>query len=303
MTVRTAYLLAALGAACWGLIGLFVQNLYSFGLTPWDVVAIRSIFAAVILLIYMLLVKRQQLKIKVNHLPLFIGSGIVSIVFFNWCFFTVMEDASLSLAVVLLYTGPLFVTILSRMLFKELITFKKMLAILTTLAGCAFVVGFLPSANTFITVSTLLIGLSSGFFYALYSIFAKLSSRYYGALTITAYTYFCAALFMVFTSDFTYNLSIFLSWSVLLNSLALAIIPTIIAFLLYTKGLSYIESSRASILSTIEPVVAIYIGFIVFQDVLTLWQWFGVILVIASIILATSTNKKENKKTTSAHAS
>lgn len=53
MQAKTAYLLAILGAACWGLIGLFVQNLYEYGFTPWEVVAIRSIFAAVLLLAYM----------------------------------------------------------------------------------------------------------------------------------------------------------------------------------------------------------------------------------------------------------
>ncbi|WP_227938133.1 DMT family transporter [Alkalihalobacillus deserti] len=301
MSIKTAYILAILGAACWGLIGLFVQNLYDFGFTPWDVVAIRSIFAAVILLLYMALFQRKDLKVNWKHIPLFIGSGIISIVFFNWCFFTVMEQANLSLAVVLLYTGPLFVTILSRVFFKELLTVRKTIAIIITLIGCAFVVGFLPSVSTVITAATFLIGLSSGFFYALYSIFAKVSSRYYGALTITGYTYFCSAIFMLTTSQFVSKLDLFISWSVLINSLALALIPTILAFLLYTKGLSYIESSRASILSTIEPVVAICVGFLVFKDVLSIWQWTGVCLVIVSIILATVSKRKEIKKTTPTH--
>jgi len=162
---------------------------------------------------------------------------------------------------------------------------------------------FFPSINTVITASTFLIGIGSGFFYALYSIFAKISSRYYGALTITSYTYFCAALFMVTTSSFVSKFELFFNVSVILNSLGLAIIPTIVAFLLYTKGLSYIESSRASILSTIEPVVAIGVGFLVFKDVLSIWQWLGVCLVISSIILATMSKRKESKKTTTAHAS
>jgi drug/metabolite transporter (DMT)-like permease len=68
MTIRTAYFLAILGAACWGLIGLFVQHLYAYGFTPWDVVAIRSIFAAFILCLYLSLLNRKMLKIKWKHL-------------------------------------------------------------------------------------------------------------------------------------------------------------------------------------------------------------------------------------------
>ncbi|WP_332694696.1 DMT family transporter [Halalkalibacter lacteus] len=304
MTVKFAYILAIVGAAFWGVIGLFVQNLYQFGFTAWDVVAIRAIFSAAMLLLYVVVWKRNILRIRLKDIPLFIGSGIISIVFFNWCVFTVIDQANLSLAVVLLYTGPLFVTLLSRFFFKELLTFRKGMAIIVTLTGCAFVVGLLPSLQTVITTSTLLIGIGSGFFYALYSIFAKVSSKHYGSITITTYSFICASVFMLASSQIVQKAPLFLNWTVLVNSVGLALIPTIFAYLLYTKGLSYIESSRASILSTIEPVVAIGIGFIFFQDVLTWWQWLGVCLVISSIILAAETSRNQDKKeTTPAQAS
>jgi drug/metabolite transporter (DMT)-like permease len=210
--------------------------------------------------------------------------------------FTVIDQANLSLAVVLLYTGPLFVTLLSRFFFKELLTFRKGLAIIVTLTGCAFVVGLLPSVQTVITASTLLIGIGSGFFYALYSIFAKVSSKHYGSITITTYSFICASIFMLASSQIVQKVPLFLNWTVLVNSIGLALIPTIFAYLLYTKGLRYIESSRASILSTVEPVVAIGVGFILFQDVLTMWQWLGVGLVISSIILAAEKTKQQIKK-------
>ncbi|KHF40440.1 DMT family transporter [Halalkalibacter okhensis] len=298
MDTKLAYIIAILGAACWGLIGLFVQFLYDFGFTAWDVVAIRAIFSAVLLLLYVSLFKRELLKIQLKHLPLFIGSGIISIVFFNWCLFTVMDQANISLAVVLLYTGPLFVTILSRIFFKESLTIRKGLAIFITLTGCAFVVGLLPSIDTVITASTLLIGVGSGFFYALYSIFAKVSSRHYGSLTITTYSFICASVFMASSSQLYQKVHLLFHWDVLIFSLGLALVPTIVAYLLYTKGLQYIESSRASILSTIEPVVAIGIGFLFFQDILTFWQWMGVFLVLSSIILAAETSQKKDKKKT-----
>lgn len=295
MSVKTAYLFAILGAALWGITGLFVQNLYAYGFSAWDVVAIRSVFTVLLLLAYVLIFKRDALYIRLKHIPLFIGSGVVSFVFFNWCFFTVMDQANISLAVVLLYTGPLFVTLLSRFLFKELLTPRKTSAIIVTLAGCGFVVGLFPSIDSVLTASTLLIGLGSGFFYALYSIFAKISSRHYHTITITTYSFICATLFMVSSSQITQKAELFLNSSILLNSLGLALFPTVLAYLLYTKGLSQIESSRASILSTIEPVVAIGIGFFFFQDVLSLWQWFGVSLVILSIILAAESPSKQAK--------
>ncbi|WP_331490940.1 DMT family transporter [Aquibacillus rhizosphaerae] len=65
-------------------------------------------------------------------------------------------------------------------------------------------------------------------------------------------------------------------------------------FLLYTKGLSVIESSKASIIATIEPVVASVFAFIIFNEYLNVWQYFGIILVILAIIIV---QKKSNKCT------
>lgn len=303
MSIKAAYLIAILGAALWGVTGLFVQNLYQYGFSAWDVVAIRSLFSVFLLLVYVAVFKRDALRIRMKHLPLFIGSGVISIVFFNWCFFTVMEQANISLAVVLLYTGPLFVTIFSRLLFQELLTPRKTVAIIATLGGCGLVVGLFPSIQSVVAASTLLIGIGSGFFYALYSIFAKISSRYYRSITITTYSFLCSSLFMISSSQIIGKSALFLDWTILLNSLGLALFPTVLAYLLYTKGLSHIESSRAAILSTIEPVIAIGIGFFFFQDHLSLWQWFGVCLVILSIILASeSPDKQINKKKASAQA-
>ncbi|MDV2885073.1 EamA family transporter [Alkalihalophilus pseudofirmus] len=303
MSVKEAYLYAVLGAALWGIIGLFVQPLYSYGFTAWEIVAIRAIFSALLLVGYLIITNRKMLRIHIRDLPLFIGTGIISIVFFNWCFFTVIDQSNLSLAVVLLYTGPFFVTVFSRIFFKEWLTSNKVTALVLTIIGCAFVVGLLPSFNTVITPYILLVGIGSGFFYALYSIFAKVSSKRYSSMTITTYSFICAAIFMIPTSGLWNKAHLFAQIDVVGYGLGLAFFPTVLAYLLYTRGLAEIESSRASILSTIEPVVAIGIGFLIFKDQLSLIQWFGVALVLFSIFLVSKPDKARSiKKQTPKHA-
>ncbi|WP_017727605.1 DMT family transporter [Halalkalibacterium ligniniphilum] len=293
MDIRRAYGFAVIGAALWGTIGLFVKKLYEHGLTPWEVVAIRVILSALILLLFIFLTNRTYLKIRLKDLPFFFGTGVVSIVFFNWCYFTVMEQSSVSLAVVLLYTGPLFVMILSRIFFKELLTKRKVAALVSTLIGCSFVVGLLPTAQVNVTPYILLAGLGSGFFYALYSIFGKYVSVRYDTLTITLYSFICASVFIFPTSGILQNATLFFDPTVLFYSLGLALFPTVIAYLFYTKGLSMIESSRAALLTTIEPVVAILLGLFVFSDSLSIWQSLGVGAVAFSILLTTETKKQK----------
>lgn len=290
MTQR-AYLLIATGAALWGIIGIFVQALYSFGFSPIQVVAIRVITAGVILLLYVLITNRSILKIKAADSKYFIGTGILSIVFFNWCYFTTIQEVSLSVAAVLLYTAPAFVTVISRFVFQEWLTTKKVLALVMTITGCALVVGFLPSMRFSVSWYGFIVGLGSGLGYALYSIFGKLASSKYSSLTITTYTFLFAGAFIIPASGLWEVKELFLNAKVWLYGTGLGIIPTILAYVLYTLGLSHVESSRASITATVEPIVATLIGVTVFGDILTGWQAAGIVLILSAVFLVQKTNK------------
>ncbi|GAK03510.1 hypothetical protein JCM19037_1843 [Geomicrobium sp. JCM 19037] len=185
-----AYLYTILGASAWGLIGVFVSPLYDRGFTPWEVVAIRGVFTFVFMFLLMMLFFRKHLATKLRDHLVFAGAGIISIAFFNYFYFEVFAQAGISLAVTLLYTGPLFVTILSRIFFKEALTKTKMIALGLAVIGCAFVVELLPYGSSSLPLSVVGMGILSGFFYALYSIFTKPITDRYSPLTITTYTFY-----------------------------------------------------------------------------------------------------------------
>src|SRR5690606_38156589 len=145
MTKQKAYIFVILGAFFWGVIGIFINQLYEYRVTAREVVALRVIASALLMAAVLGVLRPQLLKIDWKDSIYFIGTGIISDVFVNWCYFFVMEHASISLAVILLYTGPAFVTILARLLFKEYFSRYKMIALVLTTLGCAFVVGLLPN--------------------------------------------------------------------------------------------------------------------------------------------------------------
>jgi drug/metabolite transporter (DMT)-like permease len=289
------YLVTIAGAACWGLIGLFIAPLYAHGFTPWDVVAIRGIFSFVILILIMLVFYRDQLRTRFRDHFYFSGAGIFSIAFFNYCYFEVFSQSSLSLAVTLLYTGPLFVTILSRLFFKESLTIRKGLALSLAVIGCALVVGLLPFGQQGIPMKIIVMGILSGFCYALYSIFSKPITKRYSALTITMYTFLYTSVFMIFTSNITNKISRFQHLDVLVYAVLLALVTTVAAYLLYSSGLKYLEASKASILATIEPIVAVLTGVLFLGEHLRAWQVLGIALILYSAILVAEKRSKVNK--------
>lgn len=247
------------------------------------------------LVAYLAVVNPDHLKIKLKDTPIFIGTGILSMVFFNWCYFTAIEEVSLSIAVMLLYTGPSFVIILSRLFFKEYLNLPKIIALFLTAFGCMLVVQLFPLSNKTISIYGLLVGLGSGFGYALYSIFGKIALRKYSILTIITYTFIFASVVLLPVSGISIDADLVLRRDNILSVLGLGLLPTVIAYLLYTKGLSMIESGKASITATVEPVVATTVGVYVFNEVLTLFQLIGILLIISAVIILQI--KREETKT------
>ncbi|MDR4889882.1 DMT family transporter [Fredinandcohnia sp. QZ13] len=296
MNKKMAGLSIAAGASLWGIIGLFVSNLYAIGFTPLQVVAVRAIAASIFLITYALLKSPHAFKIKISDSKYFIGTGIISIVLFNWCMFVAIEETSISVAAILLYTAPAFVTIFARFLFKEKLTIRKMLALAVTIVGCAFVVGVFPNFTGTISLFGLIVGIGSGFFYALYSIFGKYALEKYDSLTVTVYTFIFAAVAVTPFSGIWSSLNLFADIKSWMYIIGLGFLSTMLAFILYTKGLQYIESSRASIIATIEPVVAAIIGYFIFQETLQMWQYVGVIMVIVAVIIVQEKSERLPKK-------
>lgn len=282
---RLAYIYVLLGAALWGIIGLFIDELSEAGFTALQIVTLRVVSAAVMLVCFLAIKNPKLLKIDLKDSFSFIGTGIFSIVFFNWCYFTAIEEVSLSVAVILLYTGPAFVAILSRIFFKEPMTNRKVGALLLTLLGCALVIKVIPLSDQRISWFGILVGLGSGFGYALYSIFGKHALKKYESLTVITYTFIFASAVLLPVSGITIEAEQLASTHIWLQVLGLGFFPTALAYMLYTTGLSMIESSRASITATIEPVVATLLGVFIFNELLTLYQIVGILLVLTAVVL------------------
>lgn len=282
---RLAYIYVLLGAALWGIIGLFVDALSQAGFTSLQIVTLRVVAAAVMLTLFLALKDPKLLKIDLKDSFSFIGTGIFSIVFFTWCYFTAIEEVSLSIAVILLYTGPAFVTLLSWLIFGEPMTRRKIGALLLTLVGCALVIRLIPISDQRISWYGFLVGLGSGFGYALYSIFGKHALRKYESLTVITYTFIFASAVMLPVSGVGITGAQLASMHVWWNILGLGFFPTALAYLLYTTGLSMVESSRASITATIEPVVATLLGVYFFDELLTGYQLLGIVLVLIAVVL------------------
>lgn len=280
-----------LAGILWGTIGLFVRALSQTGLSSLQLVFLRSAITAVALFFYLLLFCRQALRIAWRDLWIFMGTGILSILFFSVCYFSTIQMAELSIAAVLLYTAPVFVMLFSLGFFQEKLNVRKILALLCCLMGCALVSGVLGASR--LTLPALITGLLSGLGYSLYSVFGKFAvQKGYGALTTTFYTFLIsaiAALPFVGLGEIPQKLALQGGSPFLI--VLMGLFTSVIPYLLYTYGLWATAPAKASILASVEPVAAMLFGSIFFGEKLTFSSLAGMALVLAAVALLSPKKK------------
>lgn len=286
-------LLAVLAAGTfWGFMGVFVRYLNTAGFGSLEVAQTRITTGLVLVGLYLLFFDRKSLKIRLRDVWCFIGTGIVSLLLFSVCYFSALTYTSLSVAAILLYTAPFFVMLISLLLFKEKLSRQKIFALLLAFTGCVLVSGLGGDASA--SWIGILLGLGSGFFYALYSIFGRYAiNRGYGAWTMTFYTFLFCAIGCAFLSDWQLIGSAVMSDSkILLWILGLGFVTAFLPYVLYSYSLEHMESSKASILASVEPVVGTLCGVFIFHEPISALGIIGIVMVLSAIVVLNVKLKK-----------
>ena len=279
-----AYISILIAATMWGLTGLWNRNLMARNLPTTNIVVIRNLGSMILLVVFFSIKDRRVFKIKREHLKYFFGTGVISMLFYSTCCFYCQELCSLSIASILLYTAPSFVVLRSALLWKEPITPQKLTALLLTLVGCACVCG-LFSHDVTVTFRGFLAGLASGFFYSLYSIFSRYALAHYDSMTVTVWTFIfagAASLILLQPAAMSVALS---SPSVWFWIIGLVVISTVLPYVFYTRGLTQVDSGRASIIASFEPVVATLSGAILFGEPIGILTVIGILCVLTGVYI------------------
>ena len=269
----------------WGTMGFFARNLYAAGFGPLEVAQTRITTGLLFVGLYILLFNRSLFRVRIKDIWCFFGTGIMSLLMFSTCYFSAMNYTSLAVAAILLYTAPFFVMLMSLFLFKEKMSGKKVFALVLAFAGCVLVSGV--GGDTVFSWKGILLGLGSGFFYALYSIFGRYAiNRGYGAWTMTFYTFLFCSVGCAFLSDWQVIGGVMAADSAnILWVLGLGFVTAFLPYVLYSLGLEHMESSKASILASVEPVVSALFGVFVFHEPLSIWGVLGIGMVLGAIIV------------------
>jgi DME family drug/metabolite transporter len=279
------YVFVSIAAILWSTIGLLVRVLHDeYGLSALTLAFLRAGVAAIISLGGMALARREQLRVTRRGLGVFVVYGFIGIGAFYWLYAQAIIQTTVTTAVVLLYTAPVFVTLIAWRAWREALDARKLVALALAFGGCALVARAYDPAQLSLSMVGIVFGLGAGFTYALFTIFSKMIVERYSPWTALTYELFFGALFLapLQTRDaFAPLIQHPQAWLYLLG---LVFGPTLGAIWFFTAGLRSVPASNASIVATIEPVMASVLAFVILGERLEVLQMIGGGMVIGGAV-------------------
>ena len=176
-----------------------------------------------------------------------------------------IEQSGMATAAVFLYTSPVYVAVISRLLFHEPLTKNKIIAIVINIAGCILTVTGGDFSDMRISAFGIIMGVLSGFTYAMLPILSRTGADEEDPFSSAFYGQAFGALLLFFLIRPWNGIGTAFTLPILLVFIGFGIVPSAMGYIVYYGGISKItETSRIPVLASVETVVAAIIGIVIY---------------------------------------
>ena len=270
-------LYVAVSMAIWGTLGPFTQQI---SVTSGELALYRACLASGLIAIYLISTKQKiDFQAVKKEILLMLLSGIAMGI--NWVLlFQAYRHTTISAATLSYYFAPVIVTLACPILFKEKLTKKQILCFVMSTLGLVLIIGVgsLDSSGTHLI--GILYGLGAACLYATVVLMNKFIRNVTG-IHRTLMQFFGAIAVLipyVFVSGGTHLEALdSTGWICLL---IVGLVHTGITYCLYFSALKDLSGQEASILSYIDPLVAIFVSFFLLGESMTPSQMLGSALIL-----------------------
>lgn len=273
---RVAYLLVVVASTIWGLLWIPLRAITDYGLHPFFVNALFLLLPALTLGVF----AHKTIKDNMHHLNkcvltgLFLGAGFM--------FYSIgLITASVSKTTVLFYLTPVWATIFGLFFLDERFTMQRAIIVGVALAGCMMVMRLNPLNVVFEFAD--IYGFASGLFWGLGSI----CIRRYPEVHYIAITFWQYIVGTVVAIGAAFALGVSLpTGEAVMNALPLAYIVGAVIFmptvLIIFRVSQYVSPGLVGVLMLSEVVFAVVSAWWLLGEVLTIWQWVGMIAILGT---------------------
>ncbi len=303
------YALAVLAAVCWATGGLTAKWLFTaegaataawrvppLGLTiePVTLAGARAVTAFLVLLVYLLLTRRGALAVAARRLPFLALFGVVGLAGVHLTYFQAISHTNVATAILLEYLAPVIVLVIAVLFLGERFTWTLPVGVTMSIGGCALVVGVASGAGLVVSPAGLAWGLASAVFFAAYSLMGRYGAPRFSPWTLLVYGLgFASVFWLIYLGGPAGMAPAFVSWRAVAAVGFIAVVSTIVPFAAFLKALHYVDPTRATIVATLEPVIAGVAAYATFGESFGATQLLGGALVLAAIMIVQAPGRAE----------
>ncbi len=282
---HVGYLCVLGAAACWAAAAAAAKFLFHAGVTPTELVQLRLTTAAAFLGIGLGLLRRRWLRIERRDIPYFLLLGTFGMAAINIAYLYAISRLQVAAALVLEYLAPVLIALYVGVVRREPLGRRAAVAIAAAFAGCFFAVGAYRIDLLGLHAAGIASGLAAACAFAWWSVYGEAGMHRYPPWTVLFYALVVAALewnllhppLEAFRHERMAEIWVWV--------LFIAVVGAIVPFGLYFEGINRIRATRASIVSTVEPILAGFFSFVWLGERLDPLQIAGGALVIGAVIL------------------
>lgn len=290
------YLFALLSAALFGANGTTTKLLVLGGLEPQQLTLFRSLGTTVLACVGLLIFNRAAFRMPPRQLLTMAILGITGIALLQACYGGALGRLPVGIALLLEYTGVLFVALIGFFVFKERVKARLWVAIGLVLAGLVVVAQLW---NSTLDPLGVLLALGAAVMLTIYFVVGERQVAATSPLAVAFWTgLFAAAFWAIFSGWWTLSPAIFVKpvdiggshghldvplWMPLASALVLG---SFLPFLLGFYALKHLPATAAGIVASSEVLFAFLVAWLWLGEGLDLVQVLGAAVVLVGIVLA-----------------
>lgn len=273
-----------LSACAFGIMPILAKLSYRGGANTYSTLFLRFLFAA-IMLFYYLKTKGISMKLTKKQLILIIIIGVFGFTLATSSLYMSYNYISIGMASMIFYIYPSIVTILAYVVYKEKIYSRKIISLMISLIGIYILI---DKGSVNFNIKGIIFAGIAAVLYSLYVLGASHKEfKNINSYVLTFYISCASATVMFMAAKATNNFNINISFYALVAILLIAFISTVVALMAFLEGVRLIGPSKASILSTIEPIVSLILGIIILGEPISSRIIIGSIMIVLSVVILT----------------
>ena len=278
------FLYGIVASSTFGLLPLFTLPVMGEGLTTFSILSYRMLFASILVAVLML-IGRVSFVTNLKELRWF---AVLGFLYYGSAalLFQAYGGMASGLATTLHFMYPVSVTIVMALVYKQRPSVVTICAIILSLVGVALLCLRESSTGVSSLLSVFLV-LLSGVCYAVYLVLVSTVRRInqQNSQKLTFYVLMFSGAFFMLSTLQGGGLQIIPSASAGINLLLMATLPTLLSNLALVRSVKNIGSTLTSVLGAMEPLTAIIVGILVFDESLRGLMIVGIILILLSVSL------------------